>query len=223
MKSVYLCLYLVIISTHISGQTRFSVASGIGSIPEPGFNIHHNLRLSLVTDVKDQFTLSFGAQFMSSKKIHDRKDFISCDSFEPYGWGWQCVDGYDSVVNSAYYYQYQKSEISIHGLWHHGTSNRSLTGIGVSGVFFSRQMFIDDELFDDRRPERGTGVAITGMQIYQLPIFKPTSGIQLVLNLQGGVLYSPQFICEDASCDNFFESSLQVTGGAMLGLTIALN
>lgn len=211
-------------STFSFGQTRLNLTSGFGSILEPGFYYHNNSNISFVTDISDNFSLSFGANLMTPRKKHEKGNFTYCDSFT-YSGGWQnrCVDGYDSTVSSAYYYAYKKTEISVHALWRRGKDNQNLTGVGITGVFFNRQRFIDDPLFEDDKIETGSGIAVTVKHIYRFPILKPESGMHLILNLDGGLLYSPQYVCDDANCDNFFERYINLTCNVVIGLSFDLN
>ena len=226
MRRLFTCLLFGAFAFNSIGQTRLNITSGGATIFQTGFYLQNNSNISFVTDLSDHFSLSLGLSVMTPRKIDGRKDFTKCDSFEPYG-GWYppCADGYLTSANSAYYYTYKKSEFSAYALWRRGTDNRNFIGLGVNGIVFSRQLFIEDPRFDDERLETGKAIAVVIKHIYLIPIFKPASGIQCILNLEGGLLYSHQNDCTDVSCDNFFEgeSLLHVTGTAQLGIAIDLN
>ncbi|MFT5725325.1 MAG: hypothetical protein ACI9JN_002450, partial [Bacteroidia bacterium] len=57
-----LLFYLSIVSY---GQTRGNITNGIGAITQTGFAPHNITSLSFITDVKENFSLSFGASFMT--------------------------------------------------------------------------------------------------------------------------------------------------------------
>jgi hypothetical protein len=219
-----LTFLLIIYSTISYGQTHLNVLNGLGTISEPGYDAHNTTKVSLLTDITDRFSLSFGANFMSTKKIHDRKEFFYCDSFEPQNdWYRKCADGHDSVVSSAFYRQYKKTELGLHALWRSGTNKHSLTGIGIVGVFLTRQQIIEDDLFEDERPETANGIAVTAMHMQEFPLFKPDSDISLIITGQGGIFYSPQDQCTDINCDNFLDGPLHFIGSLQVGLSLALN
>ena len=223
MKIVTIVL-LSCFSIVCQAQTRLEVVNGLGTISEPGFETHNTTKVSLLTDVTDNFSLSFGANFMANKKVHDRKDFFYCDSFEPQNdWYLKCADGHDTTINSAFYYQYKKTELGLHALWRSGYNKRSLTGIGIVGVFLNRQQFIEDELFEEGKPENANGFAITAMHMHEFPLFKPDSGVNLIVTGQGGIFYSPQDQCTDINCDNFLDGPIHFTGSLQVGFSFALN
>ena len=220
--SFIICLFIVQSSV---GQTRVNITSGGVSIFQTGFYLHSNSNVSFVTDISDRFSVSFGVGLMAPKKLHGRQDFTYCDSFEQFGWQRSCVDGYDSIVHSGYYYQYKKTEVGIHALWRNGKDNRHLTGFGFNAIVFSRQRFIDDALFPVGRLETGKALTVTAKHLYEIPLFKQESGVKMLLYLEGGFLYTHQNDCTDVNCNNFFEgeSLIHLTSSVQLGLSFDLN